>query len=129
MGEITIFADSVAVHHVYWEASTIVWKDKAGKWWRNRAVEEGPGGILRIERKLESNETTPLTVAEAQSLERLITNRRLYSEKVWRTGKIGNGAPLHVMEIVTPYGRAMAKWDGRLRGGIGAVADIVLGHE
>jgi hypothetical protein len=129
VGGTAIFVDSVAVHHLYSEASTIVWRDETGRWRRSQAVEEGPGGLLAIERRLQSNETRSLTDAEARSLERLIRDKTLYSGKVRRTGKVGIGAPLHVMAIVTPFGRTTIRWDGRLRGASGALADIVLGHE
>jgi hypothetical protein len=128
-GDATIYVDSVAVHHLHTEASTIVWRDRAGKWQWTQAKETGLGGLLPVEPKLESHETRTLTQAEGRALGRLIRNPKLYSGRVVRTGKIGLGAPLHVMVIVTPFGRTTVKWDGRLRGPSGRVADIVLGHE
>jgi hypothetical protein len=124
-----IYVDSVAVHHVYSEASTVVWKDEAGRWKRSQVIEEGPGGLLQIGRRLELNVITILPSAAAKSLDQLIKDTELYNGKVRRTGKIGIGATFHVMAIVTPYGRTTVEWDGRLRGKTGAVADIVLGHE
>jgi hypothetical protein len=73
--------------------------------------------------------TGTMTEAEARSLERLIRDPDRYSGEVRRTGETGVGAPSHVMAIVTPFGRTAVKWDGRLRGLSGEVADIVLGHE
>src|SRR4051812_46921762 len=75
LGGSAIYVDSVAVHHLYTEASTIVWRDDTGKWQRSQAVETGPGGLLRVERRLESHETRSLTEGEAHSLERLIRDR------------------------------------------------------
>lgn len=129
IGGTAIYVDSVAVHHDYTETSTIVWKDTAGEWQRSQVIEVGPGGLLDIERKLVSNETSSLTNVQAERLDRLIRRADLYNSEVHRTGEIGIGAPRHVMAIVTPFGRTTMEWDGRLRGKSGAVADIVLGHD
>jgi hypothetical protein len=128
LGVTAIYVDSVAVHHLRSETSTIVWRDDNGKWQRTRASEIGPGGLLPVEPKLEFREETSLTDVEARSLERLIKDRDLYSGKVRRTGQFGIGAPVHTMTIVTSFGRTTVTWEGRLRGKNGAVADIVLGH-
>lgn len=64
IGETAIYIDSVAVHHLRTEASTIVWKDSNGRWHWNQAVEIGPGGLLPVERKLESHESRVLTSDE-----------------------------------------------------------------
>jgi hypothetical protein len=129
IGETAIYVDSVSVHHIRSEASTIVWKDATGQWHRSQAVETGPGGLLSIEQKLESNDTNALSAAEANSVESLIKDPSLYSGEVHRTGELGIGAPFHVMAIITPYGRTTVKWDGRLLGTTGKLADIVLGHD
>ena len=121
--------DSVAVHHTHHEGSTIAWKDETGTWQWSQASEVGPGGLLRVERKLEAHQTKALTEDQARSLERLIREPELYSGEVRRTGQSGVGAPFHVMAIVTPFGRTIVRWDGRLGGPSGEVADIVLGHE
>ena len=129
VGGTAIYVDSEAVHHVYTEASTIAWKDETGKWQWSQAVEIGPGGLLHVERKLESQESRALTEAETRRVEHLIGDRRLYSGEVRRTGAAGIGGAFHVMAIVTPFGRTTVRWDGRLRGPSGEVADIILGHE
>ena len=129
VGATAIYVDSVVVHHVDSEASTIAWRDEAGHWQWSQATEVGPGGLLTIERSLEAHETRTLTDAEAEAVERLIRNPRLYGGEVRRTGEIGVGAPFHVMAIVTPFGRTTVRWDGRLRGPSGAVADIILGRD
>jgi hypothetical protein len=126
IGGTAIFVDSVAVHHIYAEASTIVWRDEAGKWQWSQVSEIGPGGLLPIERKLQANENRSLTVAESETLDRLIADRRLYSEKTQTTGTMYIGAPGHVMSVVTPFGRRTVSWGGRLEGISGAIADIVL---
>jgi hypothetical protein len=129
LGETAIYIDSVSVHHVRSEASTIMWKGAAGKWQRSQVVEIGPGGLLTIPRKLESNETRTLTAAEAQSVERLIKDPGLYSGEVQRTGELTVDSWFHVMEIISPYGRTTLKWDGRLLGKSGEIADVMLGHD
>lgn len=129
IGTTAIFVDSVAVHHIYAEASTIAWKDEAGKWQWSQISEIGPGGLLPIERKLESKKSRSLTAVETQRLARLLENPRLYTEKTRATDPSGVGAPAHVMSIVTPFGRRTIAWDGRLEGFGGAVADIVLGTD
>lgn len=129
LGVPAIYVDTVAVHHLRSETSTIVWKDDNGRWQRTRASEIGPGGLLPVKPQLQSREETSLTDVEAHSLERLIRDRDLYSGKVRRTGQFGIGSPVHTMAIVTSFGRTTVKWEGRLRGKNGAVADIVLGHE
>lgn len=127
IGGTAIFVDSVAVHHIYSEASTIVWKDEAGKWQWSQVSEIGPGGLLPMDHKLQSNDSRSLTVVEAEALDRLIANPGLYDEKTMTTGIRGIGAPGHVMSIVTPFGRKTVSWGGRLEGVSGAIADIVLG--
>ncbi len=129
IGATAIFVDSVAVHHIYAEASTIVCKDDEGKWQWSQVSEIGPGGLLPVERKLDSNKSRSLTESEAQNLDRLIADARLYSEKAQTTEPRGIGAPGHVMSIVTPFGRKTITWDGRLEGVGGAIADIVLGKD
>lgn len=127
IGGTAIFVDSVAVHHVYAEASTIVWKDEAGKWQWSRVSETGPGGLLPIERHMELNQDRPLTATESQTLDRLIADHRLYSGNTRTTDPTGVGAAGHVMSIVTPFGRTTLSWDGRLKGVSGQIAHIVLG--
>lgn len=126
-GRTAIFVDSVAVHHIYAEASTIAWKDESGKWQWSQVSEIGPGGLLPTPRKLESNTSRSLTVADSEALDRLIKDHRLYTGKTQTTGTMGVGAPSHVMSIVTPFGRTTVSWDGRLEGVSGQIADIVLG--
>lgn len=126
IGGTAIFVDSVAVHHIYAESSTIAWKDEAGIWQWSRVSETGPGGLLPVERKLESNRGRPLTAAESKALDRLIADRRLYNGKTRSTPPTGVGAAGHVMGIVTPFGRTTIAWDGRLTGVGGKIADIIL---
>ena len=128
IGGTAVYVDSVAVHHTRVEASTIVWKDASGTWSRSQAVEEGPG-LLPLKPQLDSSETKALTADEVQAVEQLIRDPSLYSGHVERTGSLGVGAPFHVMAIITPYGRTTVKWDGRLLGTSGKLADIVLGHD
>lgn len=127
IGGTAIFVDSVAVHHVHAEASTVVWKDETGKWQWSRVSEIGPGGLLQIKRHMESNQDRPLTATESKTLDRLIADPRLYSGKTRTSDPTGVGAAGHVMSIVTPFGRTTLSWDGRLKGVSGQIADIVLG--
>jgi len=128
IGDTAIYVDSVSVHHLRTEATTIVWKDGKGLWHRSQAVEIGPGGLLSVPRKLDSNQTRELTAAESQAVEQLIKEPSLYNGEAHRTGQLGLGAPSHVMAIITPYGRTTVQWDGRLVGTNGQMADLVLGH-
>ena len=128
-GTSVVAVDSVAVHHLRSEGSTVVWRDESGQWRWDQAIEIGPGGLLAVDRKLESHEAKALTAAEGRLLDKLIRSRTLYSEPLRRTGRVGIGAPFHVMSIDTPFGRRMLRCDGRLRGKAGALADIVLGHD
>jgi len=121
--------DSVAVHHIRTEWSTIAWRDAAGLWRISAVGEEGPGGLLTIEKRLLPETIRTLPARDGQALDRLLRSHGLYRETVRRTGEIGIGAPFHVMEIVTPVGRTVVRWTGRLRGRTGHVADIVLGHD
>ena len=121
--------DSVGVHHIMTEWSTIAWRDAAGLWRISAVGENGPGGLLPIERKLLPETIRTLPAREGRALDRLLRSHGLYREAVRRTGKIGIGAPFHAMEIVTPSGRTVVRWNGRLRGRSGHVADLVLGHD
>ena len=127
LGETAIVVDTVSGHHIRFEASTIVWKDKAGKWQWSQVSETVPGGLLPTERKLASNDSRTLTDHEAATLDRLVATPNLYRETKKTIEARGIGAPFHVMSIVTPFGRTTISWDGRLIGTSGAVADIVLG--
>lgn len=126
-GVTTIYIDSVAVHHTRAEGSTIAWKDDTGVWHWSQVSETGPGGLLRIEPKMDYNRDKLLGADDSKALDALIRNPALYSGKVRRTGTPGIGAPYHVMEILSPKGHVVLRWDGRLVGPPGAVADIMLG--
>ncbi|MFZ3482087.1 hypothetical protein [Sphingomonas sp. 3-13AW] len=129
IGATAIYVDSVSVHHLYAEASTIVWKDEAGRWQWSQVSEIGPGGLLPVERRMEANNSRELTQAESEALDRLIADPRLYREKVRTSEPAGFGSAGHVMSIVTPFGRKTVSWDGRLEGLSGSIADIVLGKD
>ncbi|RJT25022.1 hypothetical protein D5I55_06095 [Chakrabartia godavariana] len=126
-GSTAIFIDSVAVHHLYEEASTVLWRDEQGKWQWSQIAEQGPGGLLPIERRMLYNRERQLTPQQSSRLENIVQQKMLYRSADRRTPDPGIGAPIHTMEIVTPYGRATIQWDGRLRGMAGKIADIALG--
>lgn len=128
-GSTVIFIDSVAVHHIYAEASTVMWKDELGKWQWSQVSEIGPGGMLRIERKLESKTERALTASQSAELEELIKKRSLYWGAISQSGSRGIGAPEQTMEIITPYGRRTYSWAGRLEGAAGQIADLALGKK
>lgn len=128
VGSTAIFIDSVAVHHTYNEASTVIWKDEFGKWQWSQVAEVGPGGLLPMERKLQYNRGRTLTDEQSATLDHLVSDRSLYRGKIKRSGGPGIGAPTHTMEIITPHGRTVISWDGRLEGTAGQIADIALGR-
>ena len=124
-----IRVDSIATHHIMTERSTIAWRDAAGLWRISAVGEDGPGGLLPIEKRLLPETIRTLSAREGRALDLLLQSDGLYRETVRRTGDIGIGAPSHVMEIVTPVGRTVVRWNGRLRGRAGHVADILLGQD
>jgi hypothetical protein len=124
----TIYIHSVAVHHVRSEQSTIAWRDQQGIWTISQVVQDGPGGLLTIEKQLIRQEVRRMAASDERKLDKLLEGRALLQEKPRRTGTIGVGAPLHVMEIVTSTNSVVVRWDGRLRGKLGRVADILLGR-
>lgn len=129
IGGTAIYVDSVAVHHLREEASTIIWRDASGRWHRDQAIEIGPGGLLAVKRQLESDHSSILSEHDATALEKLIRDRSLYTGDVRTAGELSIGAPFHVMAIVSPYGRTVVRWDRRLVGVSGKVADVVLGRD
>ena len=68
--ETIIYIDSVAVHHTYSEASTIAWRDEAGRWHWSQASEKGPGGLLPIDRKLQYFREREISDSEGEALDR-----------------------------------------------------------
>ncbi len=123
-----IYISSVSVHHTYNEASTIAWRDDAGHWRWSQASETSPGGLLQMERELLYFRERDMSPSESQALNRLIQSDGLYRGEVETTGKIGVGAPMHWMSVVSPYGQVTVNWSARLRGDVGEIADMLLGH-
>ena len=121
-----IYVDSVAVHHTRSEGSTVVWLGADGRWQLSQ-VSQTSAGLLKVEARMDYTVTRQLTDEEARTLESLLADESLYRGEVRRTGAVGVGAPFHVMEIVTPKGQVVYRWDGRLRDKAGMVADLVLG--
>lgn len=127
-GSPIIYIDSVAVHHTYNEASTVIWRDASGTWHWSQAREVGPGGLFPVERKLESFKEVELSVSQGSLLDELIRSPKLYRGEVLTSGQTGIGAPFHVMSIASSQGRVTVRWSARLLGDAGAIADIALGH-
>ena len=126
-GEATIYVHSASVHHVRTDQSLIAWRDGQGRWSVSRVVQDGPGGLLAIEKRMTLNAETPLPAADGRRLDALLRERGLYAEKPRRTGTATVGGASHVMEIVAPAGHVVVRWEGRLEGRLGEVADGVLG--
>lgn len=122
-----IYIDSVAVHHTYNEASTIMWRDASGAWHWSQASEVGPGGLFPVERKLENVKEVQLSASQGSLLDDLIRSPKLYGDEVMISGQTGIGAPFHIMSITSPQGRVTIRWSARLLGDAGAIADIALG--
>ncbi len=91
-------------------------------------AQDGPGGLLAIEKRLTFNAEAALPAAEGRRLDALLRERGLYAEKPRRTGSATVGGASHVMEIVAPTGHVVVRWEGRLEGRLGGVADMVLGR-
>ena len=125
--ETIIYIDSVAVHHTYSEASTIAWRDEAGRWHWSQASENGPGGLLPIDRKLQYFREREISDSEGQALERLIQSNDVYQGEAETSGTAGIGAARHWMSVVSPYGQVNTHWNARLVGDLGEIADILLG--
>jgi hypothetical protein len=126
IGTTAIFVDSVSVHFISYETSTIVWKDSTGRWQRSQVSETGGVAPLPPKKNLNSNVNEPLSEQQSMMLDRLIANSLLYREKTQATGPQGPVGSSSAMAIVTPFGRTVVRWEGRLEGLSGAVADIVL---
>lgn len=123
----SVYVHSAGVHHTKTDQSIIACRDNRGAWTVSKVVQDGPGGLLQTERKLTSKSERKMTGAEGKQLDAIIGLRSLNQEKVQRTGETGVGAPSHVMQIVSPEGNAVARWNGKLLGHLGRIADIVLG--
>lgn len=123
-----IYVRGFAVHHLSYEYSTIAWRDDTGHWQISTMGEQGPG-LLNVPFELIAEETTPVPSTDAAKLDQLLDGKALYAEKPRAKDRnLGVGASEHTMEIVTPRGRKVVTWMGRLVGRAGQIADIVLGH-
>jgi len=129
-GSATVYVHSIAVHHTRTDWSTIAWRGADGVWSVSVMGQEGPGGLLRdIKKSPIPEEVRTLSAREGRSLDRLLADRALYRETPRHGAVTGVGAPYHIMEIVSPEGTLVVRWDGRLRGRGGHVADLVLGSD
>ncbi len=67
--------------------------------------------------------------SEGVDLDQLLRDKRLYDENSHsKDNRLRVGAAEHTMEIVTPRGRKVVTWIGRLVGRTGKVADLVMGR-
>jgi hypothetical protein len=125
-----VYVHSVSVHHTKVEQSTIACSDDQHHWKLTQITQEGSGGLLAgIEKKLVAQKEREMTPDEGQRLDKLLSQLTLYQEQVRGTGEVGVGAPSHVMQIVATEGNTVARWNGRLLGDLGQVADTVLGRD
>lgn len=126
MATSAIYIDSVVAHHNRSEASTIVWRDDDGHWLWSQVAETASEGSLEVDRRLDYALTRQLSENDAGTLDRLLEARSLFRGDARLSGEPNVGAAFHVMEIVTPRGRVVYRWTGRLLGEAGMIADLAL---
>jgi hypothetical protein len=113
----TIYVHSQSAHHVTEDFTRIATRGADGRWTvisigEERAGPVGPPGPpqpIPEERRV-------LTASESEHLDRLLHWPPLYHQSSPGERNLGVGAYFHVMEIVTPQGHAVLRWNGRLRG-------------
>lgn len=115
----------VAQHHTRIEWSVVASRSKDGKWVVERAGEEGPG-LLQIDPRPLSVSKMTLPADKATALDRLLSDRKAYREKV-AGGDLAIGGYASEMEIITPKHTRKVDWTGRLVGKLGQIADLVIG--
>lgn len=126
--EVAVYIDSTSIHHLREEQSTVATRDADGHWHISAVVEEGPG-LLNVEPHLVSNENRMLSETECRQLDELLNRGDLYREH-WETRETpAIGTVHHTMEIHTSKGHMVIKWSGRLSGKVGAIADLIIGHD
>ncbi len=125
-GTAAVYLASEAVHHTRTVYSAIAWRDETGVWRVSSMGEQGPGGLLRVEKSLIPETTRILPGDVGQRLDRLLGDPALYSERPQASPPTGVGGPAHTLEIESGPDHSRAQWMGRLHGRTGEVADIVL---
>jgi hypothetical protein len=124
----TIYVRSFAVHHLSYEYSSIAWRDEAGQWHISDMGEQGPGLLVIPSESIAETRKT-VSRLDGVELDRLLGDKSLYVEKTHsKDNHLSVGASEHTMEIVTPRGRKVVTWMGRLVGRSGRIADIVMGR-
>ncbi len=126
--EPAIYVDSVSVHHLREEESSIASRDADGHWHVSAVIEEGPG-LLKVVPHLISQDAWRLSETDGRHLDELLGQADLYRESPEGPVNEGVGAVLHTMEIDSPTRHTVIRWSGRLREKAGAVADLVLGSD
>lgn len=124
--EPVIFVESVGIHHTRRIFSTIASRHQSGVWTVSVVGEES-SGLLTMEPTLIPEARRTLTPQEGRVLDRLVASRTLYSPPPYGNGQIGIGSPEHAMEIAATGRRLVVRWNGKLRGPAGQIADIVIG--
>ena len=125
----TIYVHSQSSHYVTEDFTRVATRGADGQWTvisigEERAGPVGPPGppqLIPEERRI-------LGAGESEHLDRLLHWPPLYRQSSPGERNPGVGAYYHVMEIVTPQGHIVLRWNGRLRGWAGAVADLIMGR-
>ncbi|MFA9200069.1 MAG: hypothetical protein ACEQR8_02625 [Cypionkella sp.] len=116
---------SVAGHHTHVEASTVLWRDDAGRWWRDQ-IAVTSGALIPMAPRLDRSERALLAAPIGERLDALLAARALYAEVAPSKVPDAVGAAYHTMEIVSPRGHTVLRWAGRLEGRAGEIADIAF---
>jgi hypothetical protein len=122
-----IYVHSQAAHHVTDEYTRVATRGADGRW-TIVSIGEERSGILRIAPQPSPRETRVLGPGDSAALDRLVHGRALYGQRPPREREAGIGGYVQTMEIVTPRGHVVTRWTGRLRGGLGRVADLIMGR-
>lgn len=123
-----IMVDSVVLHYMKSEYSTVAWQSADGSWEISRVGENGPGGLIRMDPELIPENHNRVADDDSARLNRLLSDKSLYSENSrFSAPKDAVGVGMHTMEITTPSNHVVVRWVGRLKGRAGKIADIVLG--
>lgn len=123
-----IYVQSVSVHHTRVLFSTFATRGEDGLW-SVRTMGEETSGLLVIEARAIPERTQHLTEEQSRALDRLLASDALYTRSPRSSGTFGVGSPQHIMEIAGSDRRTVVKWNGKLLGAAGQIADIVIGSE
>lgn len=124
----TVYLSSRSHHHLVQDHTSVATRDASGGWTVVFAGETR-AGLVRREPTAMPLETRRLSAAESRQLNWQLRSPSLYRQLSPRPrGGLSMDSYWHVMEIVTPQGRAVFRWNGRLGGVAGNVADLIIGR-